>query len=115
MHHHEDKGRIMLRNRCPRQRFLRPLSSPTPTHHRRLFLVVLVQAGMRYKGTPSMGDDELQQMRGYEDSDPRVEFMSAFPVSLARNRVPTIESIENINERRAARRARACLCGESQP
>lgn len=28
-----------------------------------------------------MGNYELEQMRDYQDSDPRVEFLSAFPVS----------------------------------
>jgi len=40
----------------------------------------LRDAGMRYHRA-SLGNDELQQMRDFQRDDPRVEFLSVFPVS----------------------------------
>ena len=40
----------------------------------------LKDVGMRYQRA-SLGKGELQQMRDFQEGDPRVEFMSVFPVS----------------------------------
>eukprot|EP00903_Cladosiphon_okamuranus_P011004 g10393.t1 len=44
----------------------------------------LEKVRMRYRGAHVFGDEELQQMRSYRDEDPRVDFMSVFPMYQAK-------------------------------
>eukprot|EP00752_Nemacystus_decipiens_P003816 g3511.t1 len=69
-------GKLMMVDHMSGYGFFWAPKNPTATS--------LEKAGMSFHTHPPLGDEELEQMRSYHGNDPRIEFVSAFPMYQAK-------------------------------